>query len=361
MSKFVEVFSDIKDNRQQIKVLYPLIEIVFLLLTATISGADDFVAIETFGTSKIDFLRKFFPFKNGIPTHETIGAILSSINPHEFSEYFIQWTSLFASQIKGVVAIDGKTIRGSYDKRKEQSALHIVSAWATTNKIALGQFKVGDKTNEITAIPKLLKMVCIKGCIVTIDAMGCQKEITHKIAEYEADYILALKQNHKELYEDVTLFLQDKPLMEGSVEKDHGRIEIRRVHITSDIGWLTQRHSAWMNLKSIGVIESERIVKGKSSVERRYYISSLHDDPIIFSQAVRSHWGIENSLHWVLDVNFKEDSSRLRDKNAVENLALIRKAAINLLQKNKSKTSIRGMRFKSALDDQYLCGIIMSS
>lgn len=361
MSQFLDIFGQVKDPRQQSKIWYPLIEVIFLFVTAVISGADNFVDIELYGKTKIDFLRKIFPFKNGIPTHETLGMILGSIDPKQFMECFMQWTQILAGEIKGVIAIDGKTVRGSYNESINQSALHIVSAWASQQKVTLGQLKVGDKTNEITAIPRLLDLLYLKGNIVTIDAIGCQKEITHKIVAKEADYVLALKQNHKELYEDVTLFLNDKPLIELPVEKDHGRIEIRRAYITSDIDWLIHKHNAWANLKSVGMIESERIIKGVSSIERRYYISSLPDDPLIFAHAVRAHWGIENQLHWVLDVIFNEDSSRVRDKNAVENLALIRKISNNLLQKSSSKISLRGKRLKAGWDDAYLLEVIMSN
>lgn len=361
MSQFLDIFGQVKDPRQQGKIWYPLIEVIFLFIAAVISGADNFVDIELYGNTKIDFLRKIFPYKNGIPTHETLGEILGAIDSKKFMECFIQWTQILAREIKGVIAIDGKTVRGSYNESINQTALHIVTAWASHQKISLGQLKVNDKTNEITAIPNLLNLLYLKGSIVTIDAMGCQKEIAQTIIEKEADYVLALKQNHKDLYEDVSLFLQDKPLIDLPVEKDHGRIEIRRVCITSDIAWLKERHNAWANLKSIGMIESERIMKGKSSIERRYYISSLSDDPLVFAHAVRAHWGIENQLHWVLDMTFKEDSSRVRNKNAVENLALIRKIAHNLLQKNVAKMSLRGRRLRAGWDDAYLLEIIMSN
>ncbi len=357
---FVEHFSTITDPRQKGKILYPLKEIFILLLCAVLSNANDFEAIALYGEEKIDFLRQFSAFKNGIPRHDTISNILGALNPKQFQKSFFSWVRGLAGTLQGVVAIDGKTLRGSFDDWNSQKAIHVVSAWATETNLVLGQLKVEEKTNEITAIPDLLDLLSIKGCIVTIDAMGCQKEIAKKITEKKADYVLALKDNQPTLSEDVQLAFWEVKEEEGlkTLDKEHGRIEIRRYYMDDNIHWLRERHPDWVNLKSIGMVESTRIIKDKTSVERRFYITSLPKNLEKFAHAVRAHWGIENKVHWVLDVTFKEDGHRARIKNLPEIFSTLKRAAMNILRQDKSRGSLRGKRMKAGWNDMFLLSLL---
>ena len=362
MSKtsFIDHFSTITDPRQKGKILYPLKEIFILVLCAVLSNANDFEAVALYGEEKIEFLRQFSEFKNGIPRHDTISNILSALNPKEFQECFFNWVKSLAGKLQGVIAIDGKTLRGSFDDWNGQKAIHMVSAWATQTNLVLCQLKVEEKTNEITAIPELLDLISIKGCIVTIDAMGCQKEIAAKIIEKEADYILTLKRNHPNLFADVQLAFSDvnKDDCWETIDKAHGRIEIRKHYMLDKIDWLRARHPDWASLKSIGMIESTRTVKDKTSVEKRYYISSLLRNLDKFSHAVRAHWGVENQLHWVLDVTFQEDGHRARIKNLPQIFSTFKRAAMNILRQDKSRGSLRGKRMKAGWNDEFLFSLL---
>lgn len=365
---FLKHFSQIEDPRINRRKLYPLSEIFLITLCATICGAESWRDLEWYGNQKLDFLRQFLDFENGIPSHDTFGRIFSLIDPKQFGDCFIRWVRAIQDDIPALISIDGKTIRRSYDHTNNKSAIHMVSAFASEARLALGQIKVDDKSNEITAVPELLNMLVIKRAVVTIDAMGCQKAITAKIKEKEADYVLSLKRNQGNLWEQVKDYfsLEKKNDFKDiqhdyfeEIDKGHGRIEIRRCWTTENINWLENKKE-WAGLKSIAVIESTRIVNSKSTIEYRYFISSLPAHAQLLARSVRSHWSIENSLHWVLDVTLKEDESRIRLKNAPENIAIIRKIGLNMLQLARMKdVSIRGLRKIAGWSDEKLRDILM--
>ena len=364
----VEHFKDIEDPRIERGKLHNLIDIIAIAICAVICGADTWEDIELFGEAKHEWLKQFLELPNGIPSHDTFGRVFSIISPVEFQRSFLNWIKAISESIeREVVAIDGKTSRRSYDKSKGKGAIHMVSAWATANRVVLGQVKTEDKSNEITAIPELLNVLALKGCIVTIDAMGCQKNISAKIIEKGADYVLALKGNQGTLHEDIKLFFQDaketsfKDIHHDfyeTIDGDHGRIETRRYSIVSDIEWLEGK-ADWKEIKSIGMVESEREIGDKVTKETRYYISSLPSNAKLFGDAVRKHWGIENSLHWVLDVVFREDECRIRKGHAAENFAVLRHIALNLIREEKSiKRGAKGKRLKAGWDNDYLSKIL---
>ena len=372
LETFLEYFSRLEDPRIERNKLYPLDEILLVVLCGTICGAEGWEEFQEFGIQKFSFLKSYLPFKNGIPCHETFKRVISSLNPNEFKDCFIQWVQSFQASLKEVIAIDGKTLRHTFDRAKNKSAIHMISAFATNSKIVLGQRKTNDKSNEITAIPELLELLSIKGSIVTIDAMGCQKDIAEKIIEKKADYVLALKGNQGNLYEDIKSFFEQEVKRERyfkdtnlkyfeETDKAHGRIETRKCWVTDETDWIYKKE-AWRGLTSIAIVESSRTLNGKTSKEKRFYISSFPPNAEIIGKAVRSHWGIENSLHWVLDMTYREDESRIRDKNAAENLAIIRHTSLNILQnykqKTKSRSSIKGTRKKAGWNNDIL-GLIL--
>jgi len=349
---------------------HELMDILILTILAVICGADGWVAVESYGRSKLIWLKTFLALPNGIPSHDVIGDLFSRINPEQLRHCFLSWIQSLEIHTSGeLIAIDGKTLRRSYDTKQNCNAIHMVSAWAVKNHLVLGQIKTEEKSNEITAIPKLLKLLDIKNSIVTIDAMGCQKNIAQDIVQGGADYILALKGNHGKMHKDVQLFFEDsyenkfKNISHEYIEttdQDKGRIETRRYWVTEEINSISGRQD-WKNFTTIGMVESEREIKGKISVEKRYYISSLKSDIKKFSHSVRGHWGIENNLHWTLDVAFNEDQCRIRKDNAPENLAVIRHIAVNLLTKEKSvKLGTRNKRLRAGWDDKYLTKIIQN-
>jgi predicted transposase YbfD/YdcC len=358
-------FAQRSDPRIDRTKLHKLIDILTIAICAVICGADSWVAIELYGCTKYEWLKTFLELPNGIPSHDTFARVFAQLNPQQFQECFLNWIKtvqkITASE---VVAIDGKTLCGSHDKSIEQSAIQMVSAWATTNKLVLGQVKVDSKSNEITAIPELIKVLELNGCIVTIDAIGCQKEIVRLITQQNADYVITLKKNQGNLYESVeNLFLSGiSKGFEGfqhstykTEETGHGRHEIRNYVMLSGIQSQLDPDSVWSNLNSIGMVESVRQVNGKTTVETRYFISSLEDNVKQLANAVRSHWGIENSLHWVLDVALKEDDCRIRKDNAPQNFAVMRQIAVNLLGKEKRvKRGIKNKQFLAAMDNNYL-------
>lgn len=359
-------FDQLEDPRQEGKIDYPLPEVLLLLLCAVISGVDDFKNMHVYGASKIEFLRQFSPYKNGIPTGETIGNILANICPDSFQKAFIEWVKSLSNSISDIVNVDGKTLRGSFDKANKKAAIHMVSAWSSKQKLVLGQNVTEEKSNEITAIPKLLDLLQIGGAIITIDAMGCQTKIAQKIVDKKADYVLALKENQRNLYDDVTLFFEHESDVEvhiDDINKEHGRIEKRKYVFTRNVRWLKERHPHWPNLASIGYVESTRIIGSVETTDRRYYITSLYQEDSLskFAQAVRKHWGVENKLHWVLDVTFNEDASRVRKNNLPENFSIIKRIAINLLSFDKSKKSVRSKRFMAGWNNSYLMETIMSN
>lgn len=356
-------FENIQDPRHHNK-RHKLVDIIFISICAVVSGADTYGQIENFGNKRKRWLGKFLELPHGIPSHDTFGRIMEKIIPNEFQSSFMRWIESVAELTKDqVIAIDGKTLRRSHDKASDKKAIHMISAWASSNQVVLGQLKTEEKSNEITAIPNLLKLLEISGCIITIDAMGTQKKIARTIIDKGANYILSLKENQKTLFDDVVLFFDKMEDMKKSgyvfdehtdVDAGHGRIETRRAVVTSGLDWLEDKHK-WEGLKSIGMIESSRELGDDCSHEKRYYISSLDGDAETFGNNVRKHWGIENSVHWVLDIAFREDESRVRKGYAPENLAAIRHIALNLLKNNKTfKGSIKSKRLNAAMDIKYL-------
>ena len=369
--KFLNHFAELKDPRINRKKLYPLNEILFATLCGVLCGAEGWKDLELFCKSKIDFLKKHLPFENGIPSDDTFARVFSLLSPKQFKECFMRWVCSLQEKIPELVALDGKKVRRSFDKAKNKKALYMVSAFATESNIVLGQEKVNCKSNEITAIPKLLDLLDLRGSLVTIDAMGCQKEIAKKIRYHDADYILALKGNQGDLHDDVKTFFTEeiknnfedvKCDFYEDFDKAHGRIEIRKCWSTEDINWITNLEK-WKGLKSISMIESTRIIDNQKTTEIRFYISSIPANAKKISWAIRSHWRIENSLHWVLDVTFNEDNSRIRCKNAPENIAIVRHAALNLLRKFKETTekriSIKGLRKKAGWDNKTLGALML--
>lgn len=368
---FVQHFENIEDPRRQAGLRYPLIEVLFIAVCAIIAGADDWVAIERFGKAKKRWFAKYLRLKHGIPSHDTFGDVFGVIDPEQFAEAFIGWMKMIAT-VSGVIALDGKTLRRSFDKALGKSAIHMVSAWSAHNHLILGQVKVDDKSNEITAIPKLLRLLVLKGCLVTIDAMGCQTEIAEQIVEQGGDYLLAVKKNQKHLYEDIEhLFKHAVPEnfnAEGfdearTVDKQHGRLEIRYCQSVSDSEWLDylrSRHN-WKKLRSVVKIWTERQIGRKKICESRYYICSRVATAADLLDGTRAHWGVENNVHWVLDVVFDEDSSRVRTGYAQENLATMRRIAINMLnQEQTCKDSLKGKRQLAGWDESYMERIIFN-
>ncbi len=360
-----EHFSNIDDPRIERRKLHKLIDILTISLCAVICGADTWEDIELFGESKHEWLRKFLELPNGIPSHDTFARVFARLDPEQFQKSFISWIqSISKLTNQEIVAIDGKTLRGSYDTSNNKAAINMVSAWATANSLVLGQVKVDDESNEITAIPKLLKVLCLQGCIVTIDAIGCQKEIVQQIVEQNGDYVITLKKNQPSLYEKVeslfeSVINQDFQGIEYSDfrkdESGHGRHEIRQCVMLSNIQELIDPDGEWLKLTSVVMINSWRTENGKTTFETRYSITSLPNNAEFLAQCVRTHWNIENKLHWILDVQFDEDDSRVRKGHAPQNLAIIRHIALNLLNKEKTvKAGVKRKRNKAGWDNEYL-------
>jgi predicted transposase YbfD/YdcC len=364
-----EHFSIIKDPRQSWKIEHKLFDILLLTVCAVIAGAEGWEDIEEFGKERLDWLRQYGDFEQGIPVHDTIARVISQINPKQFQKSFLNWMADCHEATRGdVIAIDGKTVRRSFDKSKKQGAIHMVSAFSTANKVVLGQLKTEAKSNEITAIPELLNLLEIKGCIVTIDAMGCQKEIAKSILEREADYLLAVKGNQGKLE---AAFGKHFPLSSlshyqgdyyNTEENGHGRTE-QRLHLVSDVfGDFVDLSFEWPGLQTLGVAisfrqEGDNIQQKEMSV--RYYISSAKLTAKEFAQAIRAHWQIEVQLHWKLDVGMREDECRIRRGDAAENLAGVRHVAMNLLSNEKTlKAGIKRKRLKAALSPDYLSRVL---
>lgn len=357
-------FDSLPDPREAGLIEHKLLDIITIAICAVICGADSGVEIEEFGKARYEWLMGFLELPNGIPSHDTFGRVLARLSAVAFQRCFASWIQTVFTVTQGqVIAVDGKTLRRSYDRGSDKAAIHRVSAWASANRLVLGQVKTDDKSNEITAIPELLKLLDVKGCIVTIDAMGCQRAIAAQIIAQEGDYVLALKGNQGGLYEEVRTFFdaaqarQFNGIPHGyhqTVDGDHGRVEVRRYWTVDQIDWLADRPK-WKDLKLIGMVESERHRGDSVTVERRYYIASLANDAVRFGHAVRSHWSIENPLHWSLDVTFNEDACRVRQGEAAENLAVLRHIALSLLRQEKTaKVGLKAKRFKAALEIDYL-------
>jgi predicted transposase YbfD/YdcC len=367
-STLIEHFDTLEDPRIERTKLHLLMDIVTITICAVICGADGPSDIEQYGHEKHEWLKTFLALPNGIPSHDTIGRVLGRIEPTQFQSCFLGWMQHICQLSSGeVVPIDGKTLRHSYDTELEQSAIHMVSAWAAANRMVLGQLKVAEKSNEITAIPELIDALDIAGCIVTIDALGCQKEIATRILEKDADYVLALKGNQDHLYDDVKqlfdqLLTQDLPSAQldyyETTDVGHGRSEVRRYWTTSLLQTLrTKDH--WHGLQTVGMVEAERSLNGETTTDRRYYILSLPNNARTFGTSIRAHWGIENAVHWVLDVAFREDMSRIRMDHGPENFALIRHIALNLLRQETSfKGSIKTKRLKAGWNNAYLMKVL---
>lgn len=373
----IEEFKTIADPRMDRTRDHDLIDILVIAICALLCAAESFNDMEDFGKAKQDWFKTFLKLRNGIPSHDTFNRVFAALDPRQFLDCFLRWTqSLRRAVAQEVVALDGKALRRALNKK--ESPKYVVSAWAESNNLVLGQLKVEDKSNEITAVPQLLRVLELAGCIVTVDAMGCQKKIAREIIEADADYVLALKGNQQTVHQEVKSFL-DATLEEKkaprptaatvskavallqemeTVEKDHGRIETRRYYQSDDLDWFADR-DRWEGLRTVGMVESIREVEDKRTVERRYYLSSLKLDVGTFARAVRGHWGVENKLHWVMDVCFREDQSRARTGYAAENLATLRRLALNLLKREKtSKRGIRGKQLNASWDHAYLLKLL---
>lgn len=367
----VDCFKVINDPRIKPRTHHQLVDILVIGVCAVITGAEGWEDMEEFGCTHHKWLSEFLELPNGIPGHDTFRRVFERINPEEFKQAFFIWIRSISKYTgTDLIAIDGKTSRGSYDKGIGKEAIHMVSAWSNENRLVLGQVKTDTKSNEITAIPELLKLLDLKGCIVTIDAMGCQKNIAKGITKKGGDWVLSLKGNQGTLLEDVSLYLKDSPSggladiehqFHQTIEKDHGRIEIRKYWHTGNVEWLIERHPEWKCIKGIGVVESTRKINDKATTELWYFITSFGTDVKSFSRAVRSHWGIENSVHWVLDVVFKEDKSRIRNNDAPQNFAVLRHIALNLLRKEKTcKKGVKAKIYKACLDLDYLKKVVFN-
>ncbi|CAN7153577.1 ISAs1 family transposase [Caballeronia sp. LjRoot34] len=360
-----DAFGDLKDPRRRTPA-HDLSGMLMVAVCAILSGADSWVAIQTWGTEKLDWLRRYVPLEHGIASHDTFGRVFASLNSKQFEACFIRWMShLCPALVDQVVAIDGKTVRGSH--RAGERAIHLVSAYGCGLGVVLGQVRTADKSNEITAIPELLDALLLKGAIVTIDAMGCQQRIAQKIVDGEADYVLAVKGNQGKLKDRVHEAFAALERWPGAYEcdehveigKDHGRIETRRCVALSYTPCALDALSRWPKLRSVAMVEATREINGAVSTERRYYISSLPPNALTIAQAVRSHWRIENSMHWVLDMAFGEDQCRIRVDNAAQNFAVLRRIVMNLLKRDTtSKVGLKIRRLKACANDRYLAQLL---
>jgi len=363
---FLDHFRSLPDPRQRGKVVYPLDEVLLLCLLAVLAGADSFVEIARFGTKKRELLRRFQRFSDGTPSHDQLGDIFAALDAEKFQQCFVAWVASLTGAPAGVIAIDGKTVRRSYQQKGKKAAIHMASAFAARQRLVLGQVKVADKSNEIVAIPKLLDLLAIDGAIVTIDAMGCQRDIAQKIIDKKADYVLALKGNQGTLREDVEVFVEEQKAngfhdttlsRDQTVDGDHGRIETRTTTVIHDAGWLRERHD-WPGLKSIVMVEGVRETGDKTELETRFYITSLVMVAALMGPVIRSHWSVENSLHWVMDMNLRDDECRVRTDHAPANFTTMKHMAHNLIRKAPGKDSLRVRRKLAAWDDEFLASLI---
>ena len=363
-NKLMSIFGTIDDPRSHINQQHDIVDILLIGIISVICGAETWKQMVEFSSSKEVFLRKFLKLENGIPSEDTINRLFSSIDSHQFESCFTEWVNSISQITKGqVIAIDGKTIRGAKSKGKK-SPVHMVSAWANENNIVLGQVRVNEKSNEITAIPQLIEKLMIEDCIVTIDAMGTQTDIAENIINNGADYILAVKNNQKQLSEEIKDEFKFSKVSDTNTNIDygHGRIETRKCSVISDFLFIENKGNKWKNLNQIIRIESLREFKNSDKADEksiRYYISSLENNAEQYQQNIRSHWGVENKLHWTLDVGFSEDASRKRNKNAAQNYSILLKIALNLLKNEKTeKQGITGKRLKAGWNEDYLLKVL---
>jgi predicted transposase YbfD/YdcC len=362
---FLNHFRDMPDPRQRGKVMYPLDEVLLLALLAVLAGAESFVDIARFGRMKLEFLRRFRPFLDGTPSHDHLGDIFAALDAEHFQRCFVGWVASLIGVPKGVVAIDGKTVRRSGGKAGKD-AIHMVSAFAAGQRLVLGQVKVAEKSNEIIAIPKLLDMLVVEGAIITIDAMGCQRAIAQKIIDKKADYVFGLKGNQGSLREDVDVFIAEQKAKDfadttitraQTIDADNGRIETRTTTVIHDVDWLRKRHG-WPGLNAIAMVESTRETKGVIEKDSRIFITSLVMLAHLLGPVIRSHWAIENSLHWVMDMVFRDDECRVRTNHAPANFTTIKHMAHNLLRRPANKDSFRLRRKVAGWDDEFLASLL---
>lgn len=370
----IEHFKELPDPRVDRTKDHDLIDILVIAICTLLCAGESFNDMEDFGKAKEDWFKTFLSLRNGIPSHDTFNRVFAALDPQAFLDCFVRWTqSLREAVAQEIVALDGKALRRALNS--DQSVKYVVSAWAENNSLVLGQLKVADKSNELTALPELLRALELAGCIVTVDAMGTQKKVAKEIIEADADYVLALKGNHETVHEEVKSFLEatvaeknSKPVVLSSaaanlavletVEKDHGRIETRRYYQSTQLDWFADR-AKWEGLKTVGMVEAVRETGAHRTVERRYYLSSLSLGVETFARAVRGHWGVENKLHWVLDVQMREDQSRARAGYAAENLATLRRLALNLLKREKTKKrGTKGKQLNASWDHAYLLRLL---
>jgi len=359
-------FAQLPDPRIGRAKRHELLDILLISVCALLCGAESFVDREQFGHCKADWFKTWLALPHGIPSHDTFNRVFSLVDPARFMDCFLNWTQSLRIAFAGeLVALDGKTVRRS--RARTQGPIHLVNVWAARNRLVLGQLKVADHSNEITALPALLRALELTGCVVTVDAMGCQKQVAKEIHEADADYVLALKGNQGTLPAEVKEFLDDAQQrgfagvihqFVETVDKDHGRLETRRYWVTEEIGWLADR-SEWEALRSIGLVEAVREINGQVSTDRRYYLSSLPARAEPFAAAVRGHWQIENSLHWVLDVQMGEDRCGVRDQNAAQNMAAWRALCLNLLRRNRQvKVGVRSKQKVAGWNNDYLRSLL---
>lgn len=368
-TSITQAFSSLEDPRNKYPPSHSLLNIITIAICGVICGADNFSAIEEFGKSKEEWFASFLDMPHGIPSHDTFTDVMNRLDSRAFADCFTQWVNGLADAKEDVLALDGKVMRRTLDKANGAKATWLVSAWSVANNVCFGQEKVDDKSNEITAIPKLLALLDIKGCTVTIDAMGSQTKIADDIVDKKGNYLIGLKGNQGNLHDDVTLFLDDlteQRISGYSVDKhidvngDHGRIETRTTWFTTDIQWLKERHPKWATINGIAVVESQRESNESGKTERRYYITSHSDKSAEeIGTIIRRHWHVENKLHWQLDVSFDEDNCRLRSGHAAANFSLLNKIALNLLKNEKSvKVGIKTKRLKAGWDENYMMKVL---